>query len=216
MIIFRNSAPRENKLPINGDEAGQIFTVMRISTGYKLPGNDLRQPHKKVPFLMSDLPLIQIGRHPSSKGYRLETRLLLKESIGNVFEFFSNVHGLETLTPPWLNFKVRSMNRSMIGEGAEIDYKLRVHGIPLRWKSRILDWDPPFRFVDEQIVGPYRWWHHEHQFVECDEGTWVTDRVDYGVPLGWLSHRLIVSRDLQRIFRFRHEKLLEQFTCDSS
>ena len=92
-------SPRENKLPINGDEAGQIFTVMRISTGHKLPRNDLRQPHKKVLFLMTDLPLIQIGRHPSSKGYRLETRLLLKESIGNVFEFFSNVHGLETLTP---------------------------------------------------------------------------------------------------------------------
>ena len=165
---------------------------------------------------MSDLPLVQIGRHPHSKGYRLETRLLVKESIGNVFEFFSNVHGLETLTPPWLHFKVRSVNRPVIGEGVEIEYKLRVHGIPLRWKSRITDWNPPFGFVDEQIVGPYRWWHHEHQFMECDEGTWVTDRVDYGVPLGWLSHRFLVSRDLHQIFRFRHEKLLERFPCDST
>jgi len=96
-------------------------------------------------------------------------------------------------------------------EGALIDYKLRVHGVPIRWQSRISQWQPPYKFVDEQVRGPYRFWHHEHIFTERDGGTLVEDIVDYAPLGGALAQWLLVGRDLRRIFAFRRTKLAEVF-----
>jgi ligand-binding SRPBCC domain-containing protein len=146
------------------------------------------------------------------KGYRLIAEVLVAEPRERVFEFFADAFQLETITPPWLNFSVLSPRPIAMHAGALIDYKLRLHGLPIRWRSRISDWDPPLQFVDEQVKGPYRYWHHAHTFEEVDGGTLVRDVVHYAVPLGFLVHPLFVRRDLTRIFQFRRETLSRVFT----
>ena len=128
-----------------------------------------------------------------------------------LFDFFSDAFQLENITPPSLKFKVSTPAPIEMRQDAEIDYRLRLVGIPARWRSRISVWDPPHRFVDEQLRGPYRRWHHEHVFEPKDGGTWVHDTVHYQVPGGAIVHALLVKRDLQRIFKFRGERLREIF-----
>ena len=94
-----------------------------------------------------------------------------------------------------------------VAEGTTIDYRLRVHGLPLRWRSLISSWQPPFEFIDEQVMGPYRSWVHLHSFRETEHGVVVRDRVEYSVPGGALIHTLFVRRDLERIFDHRRESL---------
>ena len=96
-----------------------------------------------------------------------------------------------------------------IRQGTTIDYQLRLHSVPVRWQSRIVIWDPPLRFVDEQVRGPYRRWRHEHVFEEVEAGTICRDLVDYAVPGGWLIERLFARNDLRKIFEFR-QRMLEQ------
>ena len=154
---------------------------------------------------------IQVTKSPRGKGFRLETAQLLAVDRGELFAFFSDAHGLEALTPPWLKFSVLTPAPLRIEAGTIIDYRLRIHGLPLRWRSRITLWEPPLRFVDEQIRGPYRRWRHEHSFEQVDGGTLCRDIVDYAVPGGWLLHELLVRRDLLRIFRFRQQQLEQLF-----
>jgi hypothetical protein len=91
--------------------------------------------------------------------------------------------------------------------GALIDYRLRWRGVPIRWRTEIEVWEPPYRFVDRQLRGPYRLWHHEHRFEEHEDGTLVTDIVDYRAPFAFLAHPFMVDRDVARIFDYRHEAL---------
>jgi ligand-binding SRPBCC domain-containing protein len=95
--------------------------------------------------------------------------------------------------------------------GTEIDYRLRVHGVPLRWRTRIESWQPERRFVDVQVRGPYRLWHHSHEFEEVAGGTLCRDVVRYAVPGGRIVDRLFVRRDVERIFEFRRRALIELF-----
>lgn len=154
--------------------------------------------------------MLSITKNPAG-GYRLTSELLVPAPRQEVFAFFSDAFQLEALTPPWLNFHVATPAPITLGEGTLIDYKLRLRGIPLKWRSRITGWNPPHGFTDEQVRGPYRWWRHEHTFTEQDGQTLVGDKVDYGVPGGALAHRLIVRSDLERIFAFRIAKLKEIF-----
>ena len=98
-------------------------------------------------------------------------------------------------------------------EGALIDYRLRVHGLPLRWRTRINVWQPPYRFVDEQIRGPYRQWIHEHTFEAFDGGTLARDVVRYAAPFEFLTQRWLVRPDIEKIFQFRTEALRRRFTA---
>jgi ligand-binding SRPBCC domain-containing protein len=141
--------------------------------------------------------------------HTLQTELWLPRDIRDVFDFFADAHRLEEITPPWLHFHVMTPKPVLMFAGTKIDYRLRLHGLPVRWQSEISEWEPPFRFVDRQLIGPYRLWCHQHTFEERDGGTLVKDRVDYAVPGGWLIHWLFVRRDLERIFAFRHAKLIE-------
>ena len=95
--------------------------------------------------------------------------------------------------------------------GTLIDYRLRFRGFPLRWRSEITVWDPPHRFADVQVKGPYRQWMHEHTFIEQDGGTLAGDRVAYAVWGGALANSLVVSRDVERIFDYREQKLTSMF-----
>ena len=133
-----------------------------------------------------------------------------------VFSFFSNARNLEVLTPPWLRFRVVTEGEIRMSRGTRIDYRLRLRGLPLRWRSEITAWEPPHRFVDEQVVGPYRSWIHEHRFG-LDErpgrGPVViaSDEVHYQAPGGRLIDRFLVAPDLDRIFRYRRARLRERF-----
>ncbi len=128
-----------------------------------------------------------------------------------VFSFFAEAHNLEAITPSWLRFEVLTPGRIGMRVGALIEYRLRVHGIPIRWQTEITAWEPSHRFVDEQRRGPYRLWRHEHTFFEADGGTLCRDGVKYCVAGGALVNRLFVRRDVERIFAYRREALAARF-----
>lgn len=148
---------------------------------------------------------------PSSGGYRLTCEVRLPAPRDQVFEFFSDATQLERLTPSWLKFSVLTPAPIKMQLGTLIDYKLCVHGIPMRWKSRISVWDPPYKFADEQLHGPYRHWHHVHTFADDGDGTICRDEVDYSFIGGALIHTLFVRRDLLKIFAFRTQVLQQIF-----
>ena len=137
--------------------------------------------------------------------FQCETRLPKEQAL--VFSFFADAANLNAITPPWLHFRTVSSIPVEMHEGAIIDYRLRVRGIPLRWQTRINEWRPPTRFVDEQVRGPYRLWIHEHTFHSHNGGTTVRDHVRYATPLDWLLHRWLVRPDIERIFKYRTEVL---------
>jgi ligand-binding SRPBCC domain-containing protein len=144
--------------------------------------------------------------------YVLERRQWVPTPLERTFELYADAFALERITPPWLGFRVTTPGPIDLGEGTLIDYSLRLHGVPIRWRSRIEAWDPPHRFVDVQVRGPYRLWHHTHTFAAVDGGTRLTDRVRYALPLGplgELAHGLLVRRDLERIFDFRRDAVRE-------
>lgn len=128
-----------------------------------------------------------------------------------LFPFFADAANLDAITPPWLNFQIVTRPPIEMREGALIDYKLRVRGIPLRWRTRINVWCPPHRFEDEQIHGPYRQWIHEHTFEARDGGTLARDQVRYAVPFDFIAHRWLVRPDVEKIFTFRQEALRGRF-----
>lgn len=131
--------------------------------------------------------------------------------LEEVFTFFSDPKNLESITPQWLRFRIVPPEPDEVREGSLIHYKLRVRGIPVRWTTRISVWDPPHRFVDEQLSGPYRSWVHEHTFRARGGHTVVRDHVRYDSPGGSLIHRWLVRPDVERIFDYRSEALRDLF-----
>ena len=131
--------------------------------------------------------------------FELTSEVLLPRRLAEVFPFFADAGNLERLTPPWLRFRVLTPERIEMRPGAIIDYRLRLRGVPIRWRSEITAWEPPFRFVDEQRRGPYRLWIHEHRFEERAGQTLASDHVRYAVPGGRLVHRILVRPDLERV-----------------
>jgi ligand-binding SRPBCC domain-containing protein len=143
--------------------------------------------------------------------HHVQSSLWLPRPREEVFDFFSDAGNLELLTPPWLHFQVLTPRPIDLHAGTVIQYRLKLHGLPLRWDSEISVWEPPYRFVDTQLRGPYRRWVHEHRFVEHAGGTLVTDHVTYDVLGGALVQRLFVAPDLRKIFAYRRERLVERF-----
>ena len=152
------------------------------------------------------------------KIHALERSQRVAGSPGEVFRFFADPYNLEKITPPWLRFKLRSRPLGMAA-GAEIQYSLRLHGLPIRWVSRIDAWEPPHRFVDVQVHGPYRLWHHTHSLEPGGDDVLMLDAVRYALPLGSLGelvHRKLVRHDLERIFDYRHEAIERAFGSPTS
>ena len=150
------------------------------------------------------------------RGYRLFTQQRFAQPLETIFDFFADATKLEVITPPLLKFRVISPGPIEIRKGTTIDYRLRLHGIPITWRSLISDWEPGSMFVDEQLKGPYRVWRHEHRFTRDGNETLVEDEVYYEVPLSWSGlhlpvHFFLVRPDLLKIFRFRQKKLAEIF-----
>jgi len=148
-----------------------------------------------------------------------ESSIWLPRPLDEVFAFFSDASNLEVITPPWLSFSVVTPAPIEMRPGTLIDYRLRFRGFPLRWRSEITSWDPPHRFADAQVKGPYRQWIHEHTFVEKDGGTLAGDRVEamYGMENGagayFSSHRNAAGRPTRFGLTIRGSKgLLETYT----
>lgn len=130
-------------------------------------------------------------------------------SLSKVFSFFSEARNLDRITPPWLHFHVLG-KIDELRAGTLIHYKLAWHGIPLKWTTRIEEWHPPNRFVDLQLKGPYRLWHHTHTFEARDGGTLIKDTLRFTLPLGALGNFLAgwrVRQDVERIFDYRAEQI---------
>lgn len=151
-----------------------------------------------------------------SKGtvHILERRQRVELPIDEAFAFYGDAHNLERITPPWLGFEVTTPMPIEMGVGTLIEYRLRLHRVPVRWRTRITAWEPPRRFVDTQIRGPYSLWEHTHTFTEDGPGaTVIEDRVRYAIPFGFLgeaTRRLLVERDLRQIFDYRRDAVARE------
>jgi ligand-binding SRPBCC domain-containing protein len=143
--------------------------------------------------------------------YLFRAEQWLPKPRAEVFPFFSEARNLEELTPPWLKFEVLTPAPIMMRPGLLIDYQIKIHGIPIRWRTEIIAWEPPHRFVDVQLTGPYTLWHHTHTFEERDGGTLCRDEVRYRPRGGALTNWLFVRRDVESIFQYRRKRLEEIF-----
>jgi ligand-binding SRPBCC domain-containing protein len=148
-----------------------------------------------------------------------EKTIWIPATRGRVFDFFSSVENLQLLTPSWLDFQILSPSPVEMKLGTRIDYRIKLYRLPVVWKTEISGWDPPRRFEDTQVKGPYRIWIHEHLFEPENQGTRMTDRVRYRSRGGLLEpaiDALFVRSRLDRIFTFREEALHQLFSPDTS
>lgn len=150
----------------------------------------------------------------------LERSQRIERPLEEVFPFYADAGNLERITPPWLGFEVTTPRPIEMRVGALIAYRLKLHGVPVSWRTRIEAWEPPHRFIDAQLSGPYALWHHTHTFRADGAGaTILGDRVRYAIPFGPLgeaARTLFVERDLDRIFDYRRDAVAEAFGIDPS
>jgi hypothetical protein len=146
--------------------------------------------------------LVRIERNGGA--FRLYAERSLRVDVERVFAFFAEPRNLELITPPWLRFRIVG-EPPPLAAGTLIEYRLRLHGIPVGWQTEIATWRPPLSFVDIQRRGPFRRWIHRHTFQPDGDTTLIQDVVDYTMPLPVMAQRLLVGRDLRAIFAYRHE-----------
>lgn len=150
--------------------------------------------------------------------YRLEQIQVVGGTLEDVFAFFTSPNNLEQLTPSFLGFKVLHSSDSNVRLGTVIDYRLQLHGLPLRWKSRISEYVEGTMFADEMLSGPYRRWYHRHLFRQVPGGVEIADIVEYDLPLGplgRLARLLFVRSQLESIFAFRRAAIAARFPSAS-
>jgi ligand-binding SRPBCC domain-containing protein len=140
---------------------------------------------------------------PAVGGHCLTTARWVPKPIGEVFAFFADAHNLQRITPPWVGFSILTPAPIAMRTGALIDYRIRLWGLPVRWRTEISVWEPGVRFVDRQLRGPYTKWVHEHRFEAREGGTVCSDRVDYAHRGGPVGERVFVRPQLRRIFAYR-------------
>jgi len=162
--------------------------------------------HHESALAHGDVSIVRTG-----DGWRLETMQVFHRPLEEVFAFFADAGNLERITPAHLNFEILTPTPIEMQSGARIDYRIRLLGVPMRWQTIIPAWEPPHRFVDEQVRGPYHRWVHEHRFEPAGAQVIVRDRVDYRPRGGRIPHLLFVAAQLKSIFRQRHEALADWF-----
>jgi ligand-binding SRPBCC domain-containing protein len=144
--------------------------------------------------------------------HTLRRQQWIPRPLEEVFAFFSDARNLGAITPPWLGFRMLTPDPIRMAPGTELRYRLSWHGVPVSWTTRIRRWEPPTRFSDVQLSGPYKLWHHTHRFEASGGGTRMTDVVRYRLPLGIIGraiHALKVRRDLEGIFEYRRQRICQ-------
>lgn len=187
-----------------GEAAASILAAIRLSAekilslGYSFQCGDLSKALDELcaPFRQGEELFVseQFVPHPPE----------------TIFPFFKNAHNLEQLTPPSLGFHIEKISTEDIQQGTLIEYQLNIRGVPVKWKTEIDEWQPPFKFVDNQVRGPYRLWHHTHEFHSVRGGALMVDKVRYQLPggyLGWLAASHVVRKEVETIFAFRRRYL---------
>jgi len=157
---------------------------------------------------------IVLPARESAPTYRLRRTTRLPGDLATVFAFFKDPRNLETITPPWLGFRITSTSDAVMRSGTRIRYRLSLHGIPMSWESCITEFAENSHFADEQTTGPYSRWYHRHGFRAVDGGVEMTDDVEYRLPfgpVGRLVHWLVVRHQLRAIFEYRTRIIAEQF-----
>jgi ligand-binding SRPBCC domain-containing protein len=188
---------------------GEMSTVLLESQRVVPAEAEARGFHFRHPELAG--ALVEITRDACT---RLETEQWVPRPVGEVFPFFADARNLERITPPFLGFRILGVSTPDLRVGTRIDYRLSLHGVPVRWQSLIRDWQPDRSFVDVQTRGPYRRWEHTHEFEAYEGGTIIRDRVCYELPLGALGAVVaggFVAADVERIFAFRRTAIREIF-----
>lgn len=150
--------------------------------------------------------------------YALHCEMLVKRPLKETFAFFENPANLGKITPSWLSFKIVTKDVQM-RQGAQFDYVIRWLGLPMKWRSVISKYEPPYMFADEQLIGPYKTWHHEHGFKESPEGVIVSDHLEYSLPfgpLGTIAQAVLVKHQLEEVFRFRQRELSKIFKGETT
>lgn len=149
-----------------------------------------------------------------SRRYVLEREQYIRRSLDETVPFFENPNNLALITPPEMGFEITKIDGLPVCAGTRIEYRIRVLGVPQRWVAEIAEYEPGHRFVDVQVRGPYHSWRHEHTFEAIDGGTLMRDRVEYDLPFGiagMIAQKLIVERQLQRIFDYRTDVIERVF-----
>ncbi|MEZ5354077.1 MAG: SRPBCC family protein [Bryobacteraceae bacterium] len=144
------------------------------------------------------------------RSYLLRCELKTARPLHEAFAIFENPGNLAGITPPWLDFRITTPGNIVMRRGARIDYRIRWMGLPVTWQTSITEYEPPHRFIDFQVRGPYVLWRHLHTFLEDRDGTIVGDEVRYVLPygpIGWLAHRALVAGQLIEIFQYRQKAL---------
>lgn len=144
---------------------------------------------------------------------KLASRIVVPVGRDEVFAFFADAENLGVITPPELSFRIRTPLPIEMRQGTLIDYTIGLWGIPMRWRTLITQWNPPYSFVDEQLRGPYRTWVHTHRFLAVPGGTAIEDDVEYTLHFGALATAVapIVRKQVQGIFRYRDRKVEQVF-----
>jgi len=144
----------------------------------------------------------------------LEYKTSINKPLDEVFAFFSKAENLNKLTPSELQFEILTPSPIAMKKGAMIEYKIKLSGIPFKWKTEICEWNPPYKFADQQLKGPYTKWYHEHIFTEEEGKTIMIDRITY-LSKGWimapLLHALFVDKRVKEIFTYREKVLNDLF-----
>lgn len=149
--------------------------------------------------------------------YTLERHQRIPAALEEVFGFFQDPENLGRITPPWLAFTILTPSTIEMGQGTLIDYSIRWLGLPVHWTTMITRYDSPHSFVDQQLMGPYSFWHHTHTFTDRDGETEMGDSVRYALPagiLGRMMHALLIERQLQEVFDYRATVIQEVFSRD--
>jgi ligand-binding SRPBCC domain-containing protein len=153
--------------------------------------------------------------------FTLEREQLLPGRPDEVFPFFADARNLEAITPPLLRFEVVTPGEIPMRVGTLIQYRLTLRGVGVNWLTSIQEWDPPWRFVDMQVRGPYALWHHTHEFAEGSggEGTVMRDTVRYAIGFGVfgaVAARAFVHRDVAAIFDFRRGAVVAALSANAA
>ena len=161
----------------------------------------------KIELAMEDL----LSERVHVNAHYVKIQQWVPASIDGVWEFITSANNLEKITPPWLSFKVKELSSPTIEENTRILYDLKVHGIPIHWRSKITAWQPKTLFADIQEQGPYAMWFHRHIFKPLAGGVLIEDRVEYTLPIfpfGYLAWPL-VQNNLRKIFSYRKQRIAE-------